>query len=594
MPDDARQSPPREHALTAERIAEDLRRRDGVSLDVLAAAAIVQEARAGADEQRLCELASADAAVAARLLSAARKCDTHVADLNSAVAMLGADGVTAVVVSAPTFRTTDAPRGALNRRKLALHSRAVAAAAELICQKSASLAEPRRAWLWGLLHDIGKLSLAEVAPKSHARACDEARLHADELAVQERRIIGLDHTEAGRRLAEICRLDDETTRAIWLHHQPADALPADTGTSEPAMLATLADVLARQAGAGDSGSHCPAHVPTETVQSLGLGEADLADIREALAAEAAKIRPLLEGDEDAAERELHTARLELARRQLDAPRLAGAAELLDGFASELDADSKPSDVLEAVAAAAAGDEPVEVVAYAIEPGGESVLLLRRTPAGRNESRILPADKVVADGPAPAETNAETVAGMLLADADALTDFAGLAGLSHRALSRGGTWAGGVFAPSEVIGGDFQAAAGVMAVVLALAGRTSVERQTAEQLAAAGRTMDQSRRLLDENRTLATIAEMAAGAAHEINTPLAVISGRAQWMLSRSEDQTEHRTWQTVADKAQQVSDVITALMEYARPPAPQPEAIDPRELLTSVAGRFSASEHPQA
>ncbi|MGC9453440.1 MAG: HDOD domain-containing protein [Phycisphaerae bacterium] len=593
MPEDARQTPPEDHALTAERLTADLHHGRGLSVDVLVAAGMVEQLRSGS-AQRLCMLASADAALAGRLLSAARKRKPHIADLTSALDELGADGITAVVLSAPTWRAGDSPEGALDRRKLALHCLAVATAASGICEKSGSIAEPRRAWLWGLMHDIGKLALAEVAPKSHARACDEARLHADELAVQERRIIGLDHAEAGRRLAETWRLDEDTTRAIWLHHQPSEALPGDNGAKAAPLLIQLADTLARQAGMGDSGSYSPVSPPAGSVEALGISEADLAEIRETLADETAKILPLLEGDEQAAERTLHAARLELAGRQADSAPIGGPAGLLLKLAEQLDAASGPADVLTAIVAAATAESTADVVAYAIEPTGKSVLFVRLGRDRHSESRILPAAEGILAAAAPGQTDAESVAGMLLADADALTDFAAVAGLSHQPLGCGEMWTGGVFAPAEVIRNDFAAAAPVMGLLLALTGGRSVEQRRGEELAAAGRMMGQTRRMLDENRTLAAIAEMAAGAAHEINTPLAVISGRAQWMVSRSEDETQRRTWQTVSDKAQQVSDVVTALMEYAQPPEPRPEAIDPGELLASVAERFSQSQHPQA
>jgi len=50
----------------------------------------------------------------------------------------------------------------------------------------------------------------------------------------------------------------------------------------------------------------------------------------------------------------------------------------------------------------------------------------------------------------------------------------------------------------------------------------------------------------------------------------------------------------IADQAQRISDIITELMDFARPPEPQVEVFDPDELLREVAEEFSSAEPAQA
>src|SRR4029453_100901 len=61
------------------------------------------------------------------------------------------------------------------------------------------------------------------------------------------------------------------------------------------------------------------------------------------------------------------------------------------------------------------------------------------------------------------------------------------------------------------------------------------RTLAEQLAEANRQLHNAQNELLRSRTLVSVGEMAAGAAHEMNNPLAVISGRSQVLASQLTD-----------------------------------------------------------
>jgi signal transduction histidine kinase len=83
--------------------------------------------------------------------------------------------------------------------------------------------------------------------------------------------------------------------------------------------------------------------------------------------------------------------------------------------------------------------------------------------------------------------------------------------------------------------------------------------------------------------LKALAEFAAGAAHEINNPLAVISGQAQYLLGREADPTRQRGLQTINGQAHRIHQLLNELMQFARPPRPQKQAVDLRGLLREVA-----------
>ena len=90
--------------------------------------------------------------------------------------------------------------------------------------------------------------------------------------------------------------------------------------------------------------------------------------------------------------------------------------------------------------------------------------------------------------------------------------------------------------------------------------------------------------------LASLAEFAAGAGHEINNPLAVIAGRAQLLARDEADPERRRELVLIRTQALRVHEMIADLMLFARPPEPRFERCDVSRLL----GELVAELRPQA
>jgi signal transduction histidine kinase len=88
--------------------------------------------------------------------------------------------------------------------------------------------------------------------------------------------------------------------------------------------------------------------------------------------------------------------------------------------------------------------------------------------------------------------------------------------------------------------------------------------------------------------LAAVAEFAAGASHEINNPLAVISGQSQYLLKLETDATRRRALQSIVRQTRRIHSVLTELMFFARPPAPQLEWVELGRLIREAAVPQSA------
>ncbi len=84
------------------------------------------------------------------------------------------------------------------------------------------------------------------------------------------------------------------------------------------------------------------------------------------------------------------------------------------------------------------------------------------------------------------------------------------------------------------------------------------------------------RLLDEfdarvaEARIEGLRELAYGAGHEINNPLANIAARAQALLPDEQDPERRRRLATIVDQAFRARDMIGGLMVFARPPRPSP------------------------
>jgi signal transduction histidine kinase len=97
------------------------------------------------------------------------------------------------------------------------------------------------------------------------------------------------------------------------------------------------------------------------------------------------------------------------------------------------------------------------------------------------------------------------------------------------------------------------------------------------------SLRKTRTELAKTQSLAGLAEMAAGAAHELNNPLAVILGRTQLLLASESDETKKQMLLQIQGRTAEISEIITDLMAFARPKQPEKRSITLAELLQKAA-----------
>src|SRR5206468_4221509 len=111
---------------------------------------------------------------------------------------------------------------------------------------------------------------------------------------------------------------------------------------------------------------------------------------------------------------------------------------------------------------------------------------------------------------------------------------------------------------------------------------SEARQLNEELVEMNRRLVQSQADHARLRSLAMVGEMAAGAAHELNNPLAVISGRAQLLNREEAAEDVRRGASLINEAAHKASQIVTELMEFAKPSPPEITVWPVEKLLGDV------------
>jgi signal transduction histidine kinase/HD-like signal output (HDOD) protein len=579
-------------------------------------AVAVQVIHATADDQStaadVVALISSDVSLTARVLQLVHRAELGVrGEVNTverAVILLGFEAVRSAVLALSIFETFAHPSSAgqpFSREEFWKHSLAVGCCAEVLAEAQAAsqgregAPGPSEAFVCGLLHDLGKAALDAILPKSFARVVEATELLRGNIADVERSVIGLDHMVVGKRLAERWDLPLVIRECIWLHGQLPEALPSTIKFPHMVNLITLADLIVREQHLGYSGNYAFNISRDRLIEAVGLTR-EIADEAILKLVDRIESRARALQLSQASTQELYQQALARANQELGRVsgqltqknrRLAVRAKFFDAlstFQSELRPDSPPGVVLQAIgqtAVSVLGE--VCVGAFSLMPTQDfAEVLLFDSDGELFETSLVDCDK-------RPETR-QTGEGPVLRAGDELDWL--LSAISPRlsgdqrfwiSLEAEGVCVGGVVwgAPS----GEAQRLSPQIQELSAIAGgwalalRTSQIREEAkalsEQLAETNRRLQSAQNEVLRSKMMTTVGEMAAGAAHEMNNPLAVISGRSQLLGSQLSDPKHKAMAHLIHDQSHRLSEIISELMDFARPVPPKPEECDPADLI---------------
>ena len=565
-----------------------------------------------ASVQEIVSLIGSDAALTARILQLVHRADSPVRSetitLERAVVLLGFESLRSAVLAVSVFENFAPHSNQLtqfSRADFWKHSLAVACCAELLAEAIETSHghpngfRPAEAFVCGLLHDVGKIALDAILPKSFARVVEAADLLRGNIADVERTVIGLDHMVVGKRLAERWELPQIIRESVWLHNQVPEALPDSVKYPQMINLITLADLIVRQQHLGYSGNYSFNFSRDRLMEVVGVTPAAVDAIAPKLVDRIeSRARALQLGQtttQELYQQALIRANQELGRvsGQLAAKnrRLAVRAQFFDAlseFQGELRPDASPQIVLRAIGQTAVSVLGVRsVAAFSLMPGQDFAEVLLFDEAGEIFESSL------ADC-ATRPTTGESGDGPVLHAGDELDWL--MAAISPRLVADqrywiclgaegvciGGVVWGAALGEAQRLGPQVQeltAIAGGWSLALRTAQIRDEARALAEQLAEANRRLQSAQNQILQQRMMTSIGEMAAGAAHEMNNPLAVISGRSQLLAQQLTDPRLKAMAHLIHDQSHRLSEIITEMMDFAKPVPPRLEETDLADLL---------------
>jgi len=569
----------------------------------------------------LADTIQSDPALAAKILSIMHQHRLGFPDkspsVRRAVDRLPAHAVRQALLSVKVYPAFGGDENRLSfRKQLILHSIAVACCAEDIAEISSPQMDQQLAYSAGLLHDIGKLALDEAMPRGFAGIVEQAKAHRTSGRIVELKNLGLDHTTIGKRLAVSWNLPKQIELAVWLHHSDACLISKGMPQARIAHIVQLADLVARQCSIGQSGSFDEPSAD-KIAQALEIPSEQLGQIRMHLADKVAQKSKLLGLDSQITANDycgtVHAAAARMAQKHsellLENRRMQADLnhfDFLREFLLSVNSSDQPIDIAEKLAVRWQKFYQTGFVCVYLAPSTGSRFLkavVVETPSQKKTVVLkAPAEASAIPRNSFAILNAKDCADWLFPQltVDFDPEHTKLVPLLSGDKALGAI----VFelhypVEAEQFEQRCKSAASVAGAVLGLAFTSADQQRFAEQFAQLfpADTQPQGvQRLVDDidTDTITALAEMAGGAAHELNNPLSVISGRAQILEDSETDPDKKRILGYIKENAREISVIIDDLFAFASPQQPKPAWTDSSRMLDEaihIASRKTNTEH---
>lgn len=571
-----------------------------------------------ADTQEVIDLVASDPALTAKIISLCTRADKgvrrDVLTIDKAVKLLGFGTIRNTVLSLKVlevFQKEDAAQDQaegndpepFDRGGLWTHALAVGILAELIAKAHPGQQDlpAEQAFVCGLLHDMGKLALDQVLPRSYARVVEICKNKRSAMAEVERAIVGIDHHTAGKRLAEQWGLPHVIQDCIWLHGSPYEGLP-DLPHRRMVGLITLSNAIVRQQMLGSSGNHGQIADTDQLIERLGLSRPAIESATAQLYDELQK-RGQDMGLSETPSQALMMQSIQRANEALgrlnqqlnvSSKQAAGQSRVLDTIAMfhrQATPGRSVQDVLESVMGSARSlfGEGFYAVLYpsnTIEQREEWLIGQQTSEDSAIYETIDPPPSAPSLSEMDAhEPSAMNLMGLLPWVTDYLVGAEDLRDVRLLPLSSG--WGTAAILihdrPQLPAWHVLHPLLSTWGGTIASAAQHEGVKRMSEALHDANTELADAQEALLKQQSLARLGEMAAGAAHEMNNPLAVIAGRSQLLsMSLTQGTRDQQAAQLVFQESHKLSDLITALHMFATPPTPECRPVELLGLLDDV------------
>ena len=568
------------------------------------------------EAKEVIDLVASDPALSSKVLKLCR-CHSRgrasiVKSIDRAVLLLGFEAVRSAVLSVQVLELFDAMPSAgselregpaiFDRKMFWKHCLAVGIACEMLVEGTNLRGRMSRgeAYVSGLLHDLGQLVLHLIMPASFDRVIELAESQAVPLDQACRRVIGIDTHTAGKRLAEHWHLPNSLGDVLWLHGQPFHSLP-DLPHREMIELVSLADAIVKKQHITTVGHTAHGADVAAMCGHLGIDPAIVEEITPKLLDEvAARGKSMgldIETSTEMLLRSVSRANEVLGRLNAGMRQRAQSAEaqarVLRAI-SDFHAAAMPSGSVVSVLG-----KVVESAAKTFTEGFFGMLYQGRSDQPwqffqfASDGRVLRSE-LIARQFAPKSVDelgddmqvSMQALGLLPWLSDYLADARNIRDVRLLALKCGWGVSAVLFHELSRDGLmdrlHLEALSRTWGAAIAASAQHQGAKRLGEELAETNRMLTGAQDELTRNKALAALGEIAAGAAHEMNNPLAIISGRSQMLAMRLDDPELKSMAEQIVQRTHELSDMITALRSFAEPTLPEYTTVDMADLLGQV------------
>lgn len=552
-----------------------------------------------------------DAALTSKVLHLANSASVglsrDITTVEHAASLLGLDVLRNMALSLVLINLFEAEtEQGLDARKFWRHCLACGLAAELLARPM-GYKKPKEAFVAGLLHDVGKIIFYYWDTVSYNQVIRNASATLTPLLAVEEETLEFGHTLAAKLIMEYWNFPAPLISAAWLHHQPLTEMGTRPSEQLP-FLVKCANNLCHLHQYGDSGNLWPEWNEKEFLEYSGLQARQLQEISKRTFERLTEISSLFDWEDSSADlyleaigrinAQLTSIRTELAdqrknqqnRRTLSLSR----AQLLSLLEDPISFSLAQQKVLEFLARSISCEA---LLLFLPDSREQTVSAILSNPGQETSTQItfgLTKELEKAGNPVKQFSCFQEVVSRrieLQPGAREIHNFLAQTDLVELPLKSGNQLLGQIVLRPQPAGPLNQETAKLLleyadsaALVLNQLIRFEHLNQQAEFIARTARESEREHFRRYQSRRLESVGRLAAGAAHEINNPLAVILGKAQIGLETFKDSEVRQTLETISEQSHRISRIVQEMMGLTRQAEPNPAPTEMPALLGKTVG----------
>jgi signal transduction histidine kinase/HD-like signal output (HDOD) protein/CheY-like chemotaxis protein len=570
------------------------------------------------DIDKLSRLIETDPALTAKILNlvnrASRNIARHITTVHQAISMLGLTTLRCSLLGVITQEYITGGDQATRRmqKEIWTHSLVCGIAAHLIAEKT--YPELRHeAFVAGIVHDIGKILIMLALPEQSRTIQAELDRHQSDLITLELNTLNCSHTQAGKWLAQKWSLPQGLTDVIFYHHQPAHSLPLLQTKTVLLHIVMLADLMAHDFFLDRS--HGPSEVNElqQLLKHLDLEEKDLDALQKKISPQYVERAEMFDLESDLnnlyipvvqkANQKLSSISLELEHNKKKLYNSSQYQKLINDTALNISNGKTYEDIFNGVGETFKSSPLFQAgVIYILDLDNRLLEGRIWLYPDKNKRLLCFLDK---EGQPIWDQQTshfpKGLKGILSTYAQRMhkrdKDVNGHGEVHYKSpfylfplYSYPGTIKGEFCLIPANEGKNLneeeslhiqQTVKLVTASLEKLLAHDSLEQRNEELSLALWKNQQINNKLLQTER-LAAVGQLSAGAAHEINNPLAIINARAQLMQLKEKDDKKLEHLKQITEQIDRISSILTNLMDFARPSPPDLGMVNIPELLQKV------------